>query len=547
MSEKNPLRSVAGLPSGKVVFLSKNSLPFSKEKRYYWNGSLEKIIFDAKELLGLTKPVKALFDEKGKQITSIDQIERLNIVVCSTEDTIASPRQKRKIPLPTFEETIERNATEVRSVASSKKRQQTQIDPSDATNYYIAMSKMTFSEANLLSKLSLYSELSEEDKEKLDPSLNEDLASVLSSLFNQQLVELGICGFKPSYPFDENIFMWATDILQNIDIDGVNFIINGNRKTGKTHLLNALAQVTYRKMVISGINESYLVFPINFALLELIIDNELSLYYEFCKIAVRSLKYSCIRSLTVLDSIYDWMISLPSSSTPHSPPPHLKHIYGSNMDKAYEFAQLVCSSFYPKQKESRRSEKSFYSFLIQIPYAVCRIFGMKSPFFVIDHIDLCGAYLSSSISTIVKNTPFLFATHSDSVFSSIFQIETTTPLFTDGSISYFDTRTISLPEAGIIIDIEDCMGCPGIVGLFIECCDTLEMAIKFKPKAGIVKDIVATGSLSLDLVSQQIVLGLLQQLMESKCPKVDSSVLNMFAESPFVKIQLNQSKLEKKK
>ena len=206
----------------KTVYITKNKFPFLKEKKYKWNGDFKKIFKDSQLLLGLEKPVKFLLNINGDLIEDFNDINDNNLIICSNINELD---QNKNIELNTI------------STISFKNEN---FNLNDKYQFLISISKNSIEENNLIFQIL---------KKLKENNLNlKNFFNFQLNLFNQNLIEEGICSSFNNNLINEEIFNWCFNILKNFNLNNLNFIIFGPPLTGKSIILNNLSTILLKKI-----------------------------------------------------------------------------------------------------------------------------------------------------------------------------------------------------------------------------------------------------------------------------------------------------------
>ena len=523
---------------GKTIMIAENKPPFKPIRRYRWRGKLSEIKKDAAEIIGLNTKIGRIFTTDGTVINSIDQVNDGDVVVAvKAGDEFKQEKEKIKFSKPKSHRASEEVVVLAERIKAEQKKtpiimKETQIDK---LNYYIAMSKTPIKVAHQLAMLSTFANFDKnvqnEIKNKND-FVNEIIA-VQQQYFYKQLVDQGIAPPRAGIPFQEELRQWAATCVEKVDFDKVKFAIYGQRFSGKTMVLNSIATTYYRKLALAGINGTFLPFPIDFALNNVLLDDEVQAYQLFVRISFESVRYSCPQILPIYDFLLNWFKGLTDTLSPKPLSPAVKEIKGINEKKLKEMGRSLVSAFTFKEttKSSRKTTRRsvIYEAITSFPCDLCEAVGLKQPIFIIDHADQCNEDMAKALISVLDDNLYIMASQVDSEFFSTFQLKQATPLYSDSIIKEEPTHRMLLVDSGTFLSEKDCSGCPGYLSAFYDICN-LVLEYKKLPAAKKFRKFKTAADVSREMEVKKKIILFLDILKESGNKKITSTLLEDLSE-----------------
>lgn len=536
-SEKVP--SIKDSFLGKVVILHPNKYPFKKGKRYCWKGDIDELKEVCAELFGIHSKIVKICTLEGKNIHSIDQVETLeNLVPLCKDEEIAQEKGKVPLKIKKVKDPCERPIEELDKIIGTpyKPPPKMKKEPiEDKFNYYVGMSKNSVERVLRLAEWSTFSNLSEKDQNKIVTCdvLRQNITNDQLASFHKLLVEQDICGTESSVYFENQMSKFSAKILRKMEYNDASLVLTGPRFSGKTTFLNNLAITYFRKLVLAGLHSSFLYIPINFDYNKLIADNCYELYDYILTACFQGINFCCLQLLPAVDALYQWFKELPYTTSAKKLPPILKNIKGVTFSDIEILGKTITKEFhFNDSKATSRTdtaEAHMMEIIANFPSMLASALGFESPLFIIDHIETCGEKFCGFLANALNEAPYIVATKDDQTFFSQMNLTNATVIDMEGIVTPMDNRkiTMKLPET-VVLNANDCLGCPGYLALFTGVCNILEAPPKVQRRFSQLR---TSTSASESFLAKRSLFSLVSNLIKGKCPKLNAGYLGIILES----------------
>jgi hypothetical protein len=317
----------------------------------------------AKTVLALKRDVQQIFDSSNKPIPSVKSIQPGThlYVSCAAPPVDDSELQIFKSRLPL--ESVAHPTIKLGDVEPPKPKPK----PDDAAQHQaVASSPLTLRENTRLSLLTLYASLTPEQKQALSASsalqkLTAD--SQQFSLYRLLLSQfIGPTSAVMQTEYGRALPPFLIEKFKGLKPSDFKFAITGPSKSGKSTLPWAAATVFCQKLQISGDHENYLLFPINWLVHQLVIDDVPRLYRLIVTTAIASLKSMKLQFVPVLDLLQQWLLSIVAIPTLPAFPPPVLHVASFPKDIVFHLGQRI-----HKHRHQRSDFAAFVRALLAAP------------------------------------------------------------------------------------------------------------------------------------------------------------------------------------
>lgn len=473
------------VPPRPIVFLNKIDFPDERPKKVRlpvkWQDFLDLIYTE----LELKRPVKQVLSESGESYTTIESIPERSRLYISCANPIVedddAPVYKSRLPLKIVSQ-MALNLPTVKQPKPKPKRE-------DAVQHQVLAASNQTVQSNMRdSLLTLFASLTPEQKAALPAApalakLQNDASyySLEHSLLSQFIGPSSVI-FNTEIGKLENT--WVIDHLKGLKIHDCQFVIVGPTKSGKSTLLMTFVMMFFQKLQISGESSNYLLFPLNWSLYSIFLDDISKIYNIFVTTIFESLRSTKMNLIPIISPLQQWfqfLISMPAFSPL---PPIVLHYPGVSSD-----AILNVGTKIHKAWNSKSGLKDFLIQMAQLPKMIAHAFGMKDCVYVFDHFDACGylieptnrfpeseepVSLTSVLCNALSNSIYFIATLDDFEFFENFDLQNYRQLSTERLISLENEPEIMIMQPPLTISIESCRGCPAYCATFKRLCELIK-------------------------------------------------------------------------
>lgn len=466
---------------GVLVLLVKNAYPRVAPKRYCAM-SLDKLLRDAIQILGLTSHAKRAFHEDGSVVSSFEELREMETLYISCGEKFGQgmPSPKRASPSsspkrnegsPKKEEKEEKQEAPASPPKENKVKKEI-----DSFQRVVALSTRTADETMKEATASVYASLDKAGKKRLG-TLQQLHDDVQGELLVQHLLRQSIA---PKVVTDlSDITSLLIDKLKLLSMQEVKFAIAGPKQSGKTTVLYALASLLARKLQVSDEASQYLFFPVNFEVEVLELQDCSRLLRLFVATMFQALEYSSLKVLPYLEALRRWFSLSVFGSFVQVP----QDVVKSGMFDAEKLNELAKSINGALAQDSDHSLEEFVAKVCAMPGLFAEACGLKGVIFVLDSFEFCDITLcpqpeafSRSLKTVnlaqcmckvLAKSPYLVSMQNEQYFLSAFTCNDCEIIDMCGLIQdpvcdgYIATR-----QPTMRLKITDCMGAPGYIGAF---------------------------------------------------------------------------------
>ncbi|EAX99702.1 hypothetical protein TVAG_468730 [Trichomonas vaginalis G3] len=508
-----------------IVQLAANARPI-KPIRKYSVISLEKLKSDCMEIFNF--PIGNFYFEDGTKVESLDQIKqkheqepKLILLVGRKGEKFAQKPKETKLPSHEMQEiNVQAMFKEADAVQPAKQIESTET-LEDRANFYVALSKMSMAQAQLYAKFAAFSNIKDEDQNKLpDHELyRKQIDANRQTCFYRQLVEKRICTLDSVSPVTNSLTKWSIDLLSNLDLENINIVITGPRYSGKTMTLNNLSTVFHRKLTMCGLGGQYLMLPLNFETIQFEMENEISFFNYILNSTFDSLGYTCPQVLPIAEELRKLLASLPDSVTMRKLLPFASKVKGFNEEQFEKLGKSIISAFQFKETNAARNVSKqgvILNSILNLPNDIAAVFGLKGVVFVIDHIDMCTPEVAAVFSPILDQSSYFISEKESEKFQQLYSLNSAVLIDVENICQPVDQKTIVLQHPSFEIKQEMCNGCPAVLSLFQKTCDSISKLTKqkFTRRVKLVTDRCRESELNYVLLTLALVLKEVNQTKE---------------------------------
>lgn len=513
-------RTLQGLP----VLIMKNSYPRGESRRYRLV-TLEKLLTDSVQVLGLTSNARKVFTQDGKLVSDIGTIpEHATLLIScgepfnqgmptkkpkarrSESPTLPPPSQAQEEELKLKEESVT-SQTDLRSQQQSAMFQSVQflfdenkngqdlltrslsgsITPpppkvDKETKKLIQTSTRSIDEELRDSSLAVYASLTKEEKLEVEntQAVNNLYRTTQFNYFTASLMNQMIYNHLQDDDVRNLVVKWCNDKLEDYEPITTKILLTGPKKSGKTSVLYTFASQLYQKVQVDEeLSDKILFFPINFETFQNQAQTAELYYTAFVKKTFESVKHCCFSINPMCDSLENYFLTLPRLTSIPKLPPGIAEYTNISTKSLKSMAANILEIFSKKGKNNAFT----YAFdaIVQFPRLIAKAIGLQDVFFIIDHIDLidCDIQPTSAYSSSFKpvnllnliieeisKSPFLIGIRNDS--NMVSKLSPLHPLLRDMAkfFTVQEPRVIRSLEPAFKFTSNDCMGCPAYLSLF---------------------------------------------------------------------------------
>ena len=478
-------------PQRPIVYLNKIDFPDERPKKVRLPLKWQEFLELAATELELKRPVKQVLSKSGEQYTSIESIpERSHLFIACANPIVEdddAPVYKSRLPLNIVSQAA-LNLPPVKQPKPKPKRE-------DAIQHQVLAASNQTVQSNMRdSILTLFASLSPEQKAALPsaPALTKLLND--TSYYSLEHTLLSQFIGPSSVIFNSEIgkltSSWVIDRLKGLKIPDCQFVLVGPTKSGKSTLLMTFVMMFYQKLQISGEATNYLIFPLNWSLYSIFLDDISKLYNIFVTTifeSLRSTKMNLIPIIAPLQQWFQFLITIPAFSPL---PPVVLHFPGISTDAIINVGMKIHKAW-----NSKSGLKDFLVQMARLPIMIAHAFGMKNSVYVFDHFDACGyliepnsrfseseepVSLTNVLCNALTDSIYFIATLDDFEFFENFSLQNYRQLSTERIIPLPDenekenVNEILIAQPPLTISIESCRGCPAYCATFKRLCELVK-------------------------------------------------------------------------
>lgn len=508
------------------VYLYKVDFPDNPPKRIRLPKNMKELLATATEVLELPRPAHQVFDSNDEPITEIEKIvpkANLYIVMTpapppedDTPDYLSSPRKPvgspyRKLPI-------------IKQPKNSPKQEDYN------QQLQIASHPCTVKENLRNSIIALYASLNPdqishisfaETIQKLSKDTQQfEFESILLSQY------IGPTTVIESSPIGQQTTNWVMERLKGLPVEDCRFLVTGPSQSGKSTLLSIAAILFFQKLQLANQLKSYLMFPLNWLLQQIYIDDVVKLYHMYVDHTIAILKICRLELIPVTQYISNWFHSLITIPGLPAIPPTLTHYPNFPTKQFGELGKRIHDTW---GKDDGFS--AFVTEIVNFPNNLAKAFGFVSAIYVYDHFEACGyqlspppekfkaefqepVILSEVICKALNKCPFFIASQNDSELFNIFSVKNYQQWTTERLITTDEERELVVLQSKVLITKNMCRGCPAYLALYSHVCDlaaevTRRASLKSQfSKLKSVADIARNEMLKQEFLRMCILLGL---------------------------------------
>lgn len=531
------------------IYLYKIEFPDDRPKKIRMPKTMNDLLKNATKVLELQRPARQVYEDFNDLSNPITEISQINpkaklYVSCaniSQKDdfdadsefinksrlpraSTASSLSMKRAKSPSKTNVISRSNSPSRSKSAStpQKREDTEQQCT------IAACPTSVKENMRDAILSLYNSLSPDHKSLLSMSetlkklTNDTQISVVeSTLLNNYI---GPSSNVLNSPIGVETQTWMADQLKGLMPNECRFAITGPAQSGKSTVLSMGVSLFYQKLQITGESQNYLLFPLNWRLQQICLDDVTKLYSLFITTTLKMLRNSRMELIPIIVPLKQWFLSLISQQVLPPLPPQIVHYTPFPHDAVSDIGRSIHTKW-----SNRDGFREFLKEIVNFPSNLSKAFSFTSVIHIFDHFDNCGYEISPSehfqsdnlvngstpvilselICEAIEHTPFFIASQNDVDFFNLFSIEDYRQLSTERiiqspqeassqspsrspsqlkttssqgatvtittsnapSVASSQSRSAQLSEMylqqpPIVLSIENCRGCPAYVAIY---------------------------------------------------------------------------------
>ena len=437
--------------------------------------SIQDILTIATRSLNLNRPALSLYDEKGKPLEKYSDIQvNMKIYVSCTPLPSTEIDDKDIYPsrLPKYAPHFRR--------LPNVKQPEYKPKPEDSQQHMaIAASQYTVKENLRDSLLSLYNSLSPAHKAQLpcSPALQKLTNDTQQYLVEDSLLSqfIGPTSVINDTPLGQQTTEWAMEKLKGLTPEECRFAITGPTQSGKSTLLNILVSLFFQKLQLSNETQNYLIFPLNWQLQQIYIEDVAKLYGLVISTTLNSLRCSQMKYIPLINVLHQWLLSIIEMPVFPTLPPQVQRFPNFPAAALNQLCQRIHKAW-----NSPKGFEEFLQLLFAFPDSFAKAFGFKSAVYILDHYDACCLALTAPekfeqarnpvsipacIEKVLQNTPFFVASLNDVEFFNYFTLDCT-QLSTEHLIDQKGEVQLLLADPKFTLSMELCNGCPGYCALY---------------------------------------------------------------------------------
>ena len=458
------------------VFLYKVDFPDMDPKRVRLPETFEELFSLATSKLELIRPAKQALDDEGNPFTDINSIPPMSQIYISCAEPVVEnddqPLYKSRLPLKPSKPTLK--LPPVKQPKSKEK-------PENAAQHQaIASSPFTVRENMRKSLITLFCSLTPEQKAALPAStaLQKLVSDVQQQTFEHQLLSQFIGPTASIWQSEHGkvVTNYAIDKMKGLKPNDCKFLIIGPGHSGKSTLLNAAATIFFQKLQISNEISNYLLFPVNWQLHRILLDDFAKFYRLYIITAMTGLRNARMDLIKVIDALEQWFLSIVTIQGVPLFPPALLH--------AENFPKEIISGIGQRVSKAWMSKKDFRGFVettLALPKEIAHAFGLKNVVYIFDHLDVADLSLQAprhfsrgsqpiSLGEIlcgeIAQAPYFVAAKDDAMLFDMFTLTDFKQLSTERMLETKEKKEILVADPSLVVTYEMCHGCPAYCAQF---------------------------------------------------------------------------------
>lgn len=436
--------------------------------------SIEPYLKLATKSLGLKRPAQQIFNEQNKLITEYSQIQPDMKLYISC--TAPAPDESEQ---PLYKTRLPKQYLAGKKTLPIVPQPEYKAKPEDSYQHIaIAASQNTVKENLRDSLLSLYSSLSPAHKSQLPCA---QALQKLSDDTNQFLIEdsllsqfIGPTSIISDTPLGQQTTQIAMELLKGLTPDSCKFSFTGPPQSGKSTLLHAIVSLFNQKLLLSQESSHYLIFPINWQLQQIYIEDIPKLYGLITSMTLASLRASNMKYAPVIGQIQQFLNSLIEMPMMPAIPPVLQRFPGFPTTLVQQTASQIHRAW-----NNQEGFEEFLNLMFLLPDNLAKCFGYNNAVYVLDHYDCCCVAIEApekfatkkpvsipeALNEALKNCPFFIAALDESEFFKFFDVESKN-VSTEHLITPDPMPEILIKEPNMTLKVDLCAGCPGYIAQY---------------------------------------------------------------------------------
>lgn len=527
------------------IYLYKIEFPDDRPKKIKMPKTMNDLLKTATKVLELQRPARQAYEDftdLSNPITDISQINPkaklyISCANVSQKDDIdidseyinksrlprastASSLSMKRSKSPSKSNVISRSSSPSRSKSSTPQKRE------DIEQQCTIAACSTSVKDNIRDAiLTLYNSLTPDHKNLLSMSetlkkltTDTQISVVENSLLNNYI---GPSSNVLNSPTGIETQTWMANQLKGLMPDECRFAVTGPAQSGKSTVLSMGVSLFYQKLQLTGESQNYLLFPFNWRLQQICLDDVSKLYSLFITTTLKMLRNSRMELITIILPLKQWFLSLITQQVLPPLPPQIVHYTTFPHDAVTEIGRSIHTKW-----SNRDGFREFLREVVNFPSFMAKAFGFVSAVYIFDHFDNCGyeisptehfqsenmlngstpVVLSELVCEAIEKTPFFVASQNDIDFFNLFSVEEyhqlstekiiqlpqeagsqspsrspsqlktqsgTTVTITSSNASISSARSKSsqknemyLQQPPIVLSLENCRGCPAYVAMY---------------------------------------------------------------------------------
>lgn len=547
MSGRNSSLSARSI-EGFNITITPNIFPRQQGRIYHFR-SLQQLIKEAGNLLGLNTPAKKVFNEEGALVKADSDIQPRQTYVVSAGEPFKSPPKKKisdaksdknsKVSVEEEEEeSSEKPKIQLRSaldsVAHLFKTEESHAESTPSTsskssektgplpNINLPKSNKTVSDQFRDEALCQFSQLSKDQQAKTPNSLSirAMIRNVQREYFIQNLIEQNI---KSNLNLDDEV----TKILFDHKPLSIQYAFVGPSKSGKSSLLYETAKSLYSKLQPFKV----FVFVLNF-------EHSTDIFPSIIHSVISSMKYCAFQLNSQGDSLESWFLSLPEAEALPNFPLDVKNLGNADINAIIKLGQSLHQAYrkiipttIPTMFNNpmpnpilEEDVAAFNSVLATFPFKLAKAFGLEHVFSIIDHFDLCPKTISNFLANEIIKGPFLSTSRNDDALLKL--LPTAEAVSTNNLSTTKDNRVLISHQLHLRLDPSCCLGVPTYLKAYSDLCDIIENMTEKKVVKNKYSAVKSTVDESRYLIANDKLKALCELLLLAESPNINSTIVN---------------------
>ena len=485
------------------VYLTRVDCPELDPIRIRLPATMSQLFIEAQKSMDLKREVKQILDQNGTRYMDIDSIPPKAVLIVSCIDPDINNDNisiyKSRLPKKTKEA--------IYALPEIKNIKQPKPLPEDAAQHKaIAASPYTTKENIRNCLLSLFASLTPEQKAAIPhaQALQQLLLDTQRYLFEHSLLTqfIGSTSVISQNEIGQQTIQYLLGKLKGIKVEDCHFVSTGPSQSGKSTIIGMAASLFFQKLQLSGDFSDYLLFPINWVLYQIYLDDFQRFYNLFVKSTFTALKAARMELIPIIDSLMQWFLSLILIPTFPPIPANVVHTKNFPADVFVNIGRQIHDVW-----NSKSGLEEFFRFTASLPTLVAQGAGLKNAVYIYDHFDACNFSIEPTsrfknstpfelapiIIQAIGDSPFFIASQDDTEFFKLFTIQNFKAIPSERIISFnnenqdsnsYTNKEIVISQPPIILNIKMCHGCPAYCAMFKKLVELIEMGTKMPSGKG---------------------------------------------------------------